>query len=141
MPAPVGDPDALASRVVRTALALLGSPYRNGGADPAGFDCSGFTQYVFWQEGTRLPRDTNTQYAVGAAIRRGDQRPGDLIFFTTTTDGPSHVGIAIGDDRFVHAPSSRGVVRIESLEVAYWSRRLVGIRRVTEGDGIQDRLQ
>lgn len=109
---------------------LRGVPYRNGGSDPSGFDCSGFTQYVFAQTGMRLPRETRDQFLVGAPIAPGSQQPGDLIFFTTTARGASHVGIALGGDAFVHAPSSRGIVRVESLAVSYWSRRVIGVRRV-----------
>ncbi len=121
----------LASQLVRHALELRGTPYRNGGSDPGGFDCSGFTQWVFSRVGLRLPRETREQFQVGTAVRTGTQQAGDLIFFTTTERGASHVGIALGDDTFVHAPSSRGVVRVESLSVAYWSTRVVGIRRMT----------
>lgn len=102
----------------------------NGGSDPRGFDCSGFTQYVFNRAGATLPRETRDQFLVGRAVPQGQQRPGDLIFFATTEPGASHVGIALGGDAFVHAPSSRGVVRVEYLTLPYWSRRLVGIRRV-----------
>ena len=112
------------------ALGLRGAPYRNGGSDPRGFDCSGFTQYVFAQAGTVLPREVRDQFLVGILVAPGEQQPGDLIFFTTTAPGASHVGIAIGGDQFVHAPSSRGVVRVESMSLPYWSRRLVGIRRI-----------
>ena len=121
----------LASQLVREALELRGTPYRNGGSDPAGFDCSGFTQWVFSRVGLRLPRETREQFQVGTAVPAGTQQVGDLIFFTTTARGASHVGISLGDDTFVHAPSSRGVVRVESLSVAYWSTRVVGIRRMT----------
>jgi cell wall-associated NlpC family hydrolase len=116
--------------VVETALAFRGTPYRNGGSDPRGFDCSGFTQYVFARFGVRLPRETRGQFAAGAAVAAGAQRPGDLVFFTTTGPGATHVGILIGRSTFVHAPSSRGVVRVESMTLPYWSRRVVGIRRV-----------
>jgi cell wall-associated NlpC family hydrolase len=117
-------------RLMATALALRGAPYRNGGSDPHGFDCSGFTQYVFAQTGTALPREVREQFLVGIPVPLGQQQPGDLIFFTTTTPGASHVGIAVGGEQFVHAPSSRGVVRVESMSLPYWSRRLVGIRRI-----------
>ena len=120
-----------ASQLVHEALELRGTPYRNGGSDPDGFDCSGFTQWVFSRVGLRLPRETREQFQTGTSVPTGTQQAGDLIFFTTTTRGPSHVGIALGDDTFVHAPSSRGVVRVESLSVAYWSKRVVGIRRMT----------
>jgi cell wall-associated NlpC family hydrolase len=113
-----------------TALALRGSPYRNGGGDPSGFDCSGFTQYVFAQYGIALPRDVRAQYRAGKSIRPEELAAGDIVFFTTTEPGPSHVAIAIGGDEFVHAPSSAGVVRVEHLSSSYWSPRFLGARRV-----------
>jgi cell wall-associated NlpC family hydrolase len=136
LPAPAGPEDespevgALSDLVVRTAMELRGVPYRNGGSDLSGFDCSGFTQYVFAQAGRPLPRETREQFTVGIPVSPGEQQPGDLIFFTTTAPGASHVGIALGGDGFVHAPSSRGVVRVESLTLPYWSTRLIGIRRL-----------
>jgi cell wall-associated NlpC family hydrolase len=117
--------------VVQTALDLRGVRYRNGGQDPAGFDCSGFTQYVFAAHGRSLPREVGEQFRLGQSVTLTQLAGGDLIFFTTTARGPSHVAIAIGGDAFVHAPSSTGVVRIEYLSSSYWSKRLVGIRRVT----------
>ena len=113
-----------------TALSLRGAPYRNGGADPNGFDCSGFTQYVFSQHGLSLPREVREQYRVGKTIGPQDLAPGDILFFTTTDPGPSHVAIAIGGDQFVHAPSSAGQVRVERLSASYWATRYVGARRV-----------
>jgi cell wall-associated NlpC family hydrolase len=116
--------------LVGTALSLRGAPYRDGGAGPGGFDCSGFTQYVFAQHGVTLPRGVREQFTIGRNIRPKDLEPGDLIFFTTTDRGASHVGIAVGGDEFVHAPSSAGVVRVERLSSSYWSARFVGVRRV-----------
>ena len=113
-----------------TALSLRGVPYRNGGTDPAGFDCSGFTQYVFGRHGIALPREVKEQFAAGLPIRTDEIAPGDLMFFTTVGPGASHVGIALGGDEFVHAPSSTGVVRVERLSALYWSQRFVGARRV-----------
>jgi cell wall-associated NlpC family hydrolase len=116
--------------LVGTALSLRGTPYRNGGADPQGFDCSGFTQYVFSQHGLALPREVREQYRVGTPVKAEDLAPGDILFFATTEPGPSHVAIAIGGDQFVHAPSSTGVVRVEHLASSYWSPRYLGARRV-----------
>jgi cell wall-associated NlpC family hydrolase len=117
--------------VVTTALTLRGMPYRNGGSQPAdGFDCSGLVQWVFAQHGTPLPRDVRQQFDVGEKIGPNQLLPGDLVFFQTVSRGASHVGIAIGRDEFVHAPSSRGVVRVERLSNTYWSKRWVGARRV-----------
>lgn len=118
------------SPLLRTALELRGTPYRNGGATPAGFDCSGFTQYVFAQHGLSLPRETRDQFRLGVSVEAGALQAGDLVFFTTTAPGASHVGIALNAETFVHAPSSKGVVRVEQLALPYWARRVVGIRRV-----------
>jgi cell wall-associated NlpC family hydrolase len=113
-----------------TALDLRGAPYRSGGGTPTGFDCSGFTQFVFAQHGVALPREVREQFKVGKVVQTDQMAPGDLIFFTTTAPGASHVAIALGGDEFVHAPSSTGVVRVEHLSSRYWSPRLLGIRRV-----------
>jgi cell wall-associated NlpC family hydrolase len=113
-----------------TALAFRGAPYRNGGDDPTGFDCSGFTQYVYAQYGMALPREVRQQYRLGHPVKPEELAPGDLIFFTTVAPGASHVAIAIGGDEFVHAPSASGVVRVERLGSRYWSPRFVGVRRL-----------
>jgi len=139
-PAPVEPalPDAVvgdaapAMPLLSTALALRGIQYRNGGSDMAGFDCSGFVQYVFAQHGLALPREVREQYRVGEKIDRDEVQPGDLVFFETVSDGASHVGIALGHSEFVHAPSSRGVVRVERYTSSYWDKRWVGARRIHE---------
>ena len=120
----------VATSIVGSALDLRGSPYRNGGTDPAGFDCSGFTRYVFGRFGLELPREVEDQFRVGRRVARREIAPGDLVFFSTVARGASHVAIAIGGDQFIHAPSSRGVVRVEHLNSDYWRSRFVGIRRV-----------
>jgi cell wall-associated NlpC family hydrolase len=114
-------------------LGFRGVPYRLGGADPGGFDCSGLVQYVFAQYGIPVPRVVEQQYQVGDTVRSSEIKPGDLIFFNTTRNGrgASHVGIALGPDSFVHAPTSSGVVRIETLGSAYWGARYVGARRIS----------
>jgi len=127
-PAAAGILDGYA--LVGTALSLRGTPYRNGGSDPNGFDCSGFTQYVFAQFGFALPREVREQYHEGKSIEPADLAPGDLVFFSTTDPGVSHVAIVVGGDQFVHAPSSSGVVRVERLSSSYWSPRYVGARRI-----------
>jgi cell wall-associated NlpC family hydrolase len=118
--------------IIDTALHLRGTPYRNGGSTPNGFDCSGFTQWVFAQHGLALPREVKDQFRAGTSINVRSLAPGDLVFFKTTASTASHVGIVLGPDTFVHAPSSRGVVRIEHLTSAYWTERLVGVRRVLQ---------
>ena len=116
---------------VGTALSLRGAPYRNGGVDPSGFDCSGFTQYVFARHGTALPREVREQFVAGKPVDPDDVVAGDLLFFATTSPHATHVGIAIGGDQFVHAPSSTGVVRVERMSAAYWSHRFLAARRIS----------
>jgi peptidoglycan DL-endopeptidase CwlO len=132
-PEPVAVPDvagpALQSALVGTALSLRGTPYRNGGSDPSGFDCSGFVAYVFAQQGFAVPRTVIQQSTVGRSVDRDAIQPGDLLFFRIDTSGPSHVAIAISPSEFVHAPSSSGVVRVEPLGASYWSSRFAGVRR------------
>jgi cell wall-associated NlpC family hydrolase len=131
-PAPAPAPPAAspAPTVVDTALSFRGTPYRNGGSDPKGFDCSGFTQWVFARYGVALPREVADQFKVGRKIKENDLEPGDLVFFHTVSRGASHVGIFVAGDRFVHAPSSKGVVRVESINSSYWAKRYLGARRV-----------
>lgn len=134
-PTPSEKPErsAIASEVITTALALRGTQYRNGGSDPSqGFDCSGLVQWVFAQHGAALPRETREQYQSGRKIDDDEVQPGDLVFFETVSKGPSHVGIALGGGEFVHAPSSRGVVRVENYrKSAYWADRWFGARRIS----------
>jgi cell wall-associated NlpC family hydrolase len=124
-PAPVAP-----TAVVTTAMLYRGVPYRNGGSDPSGFDCSGFVQWVFAQNGIRLPREVREQFDAGKKIDLPQVKAGDLLFFETVSRGASHVGVAIGGDQFVHAPSSTGVVRVERFTSTYWSKRFVGARRI-----------
>lgn len=130
-PALAGAEPAIQPAVIALALSLRGTPYRNGGSDPSGFDCSGFVQWVFAQQGMALPREVRQQYLVGEDIESIDVRPGDLVFFETVSKGASHVGIALGDGTFVHAPNSNGVVRVERYTTGYWADRWIGARRVS----------
>jgi cell wall-associated NlpC family hydrolase len=123
---PAGD----AGGVVGTALALRGVPYLNGGSDPSGFDCSGFVWYVFAHQGIAVPRTVGAQFQAGRPVRARDLQPGDLVFFETGSGPASHVGVVVSGDEFVHAPSSRGEVRVEHLAAPYWSSRFVGARRL-----------
>jgi cell wall-associated NlpC family hydrolase len=130
-------PDLLAPydgrAIAQFAMGFRGVPYRLGGSDPTGFDCSGLVHYVFAQYGITIPRIVEHQYESGDKIKPRDLRPGDLIFFNTKGrgDGASHVGISIGGDSFVHAPNSTGVVRVETLGSNYWGSRYIGARRIT----------
>ena len=128
--APLPEGEALGYRIAATALEYRGVPYRNGGATPAGFDCSGFVRYVLARYGREMPRQTREQFTAGVRVSRDKLRAGDLVFFSTVAPGASHVGIALDDDEFVHAPNSRGVVRVERLTTEYWRTRFVGARRV-----------
>jgi cell wall-associated NlpC family hydrolase len=119
-------------------MMLRGIPYRNGGSDPSGFDCSGFVQWVFGQNGVHLPREVRKQYDEGRKIDLRDVQAGDLVFFETVSHGASHVGLAIGGDQFVHAPSSTGVVRVERFTANYWAMRFVGARRVASDNDNTD---
>ncbi len=142
-PADAADPAAAPASEVRamtlapgyalagTALLYQGVPYRNGGSDPAnGFDCSGLVWFVYAQHGRQVPRTVAELFRAGEAVDPADLQPGDLVFFATAGRGASHVGIALGGDRFVHAPSSSGEVRVERLAADYWATRFVGIRRM-----------
>ena len=101
---------------------------------PDAFDCSGFVQFVFKQVGVNVPRSVREQLSAGAAVEDGDLRAGDLVFFSIDHEVVTHVGIAMGGDLFIHAPSSRGVVRTERLSGSYWLSRFAGARRVIEED-------
>lgn len=118
------------------ALAHLGVPYRYGGDDPTrGFDCSGLVRYVFLDAlGLALPRRSHEIVRSGFAVERERLQPGDLVFFNTLGRAFSHVGIYVGDGRFVHAPARRGQVRVDGLDDPYWAARFNGARRVALGD-------
>lgn len=122
----------LASNVVADALALRGTPYRLGGDRPSvGFDCSGLVQYVFLEHHVAVPRTVAEQFHAGTKIPEEHIAAGDLLFFTTSPGGPSHVGIALNGSTFVHAPGSGSVVRVERFDTPYWSSRFAGVRRIS----------
>ncbi|WP_274572317.1 C40 family peptidase [Neisseria leonii] len=122
------DTDAL----IFGAVGLVGVTYRLGGTSPAkGFDCSGLMQYIFGRTmQVSLPRTSAEQAKVGVAVARGDLQPGDMVFFNTAGRRISHVGLYIGNNRFVHAPRTGKSVEIVSLGNPYWSKRYVTARRV-----------
>ena len=115
------------SELTDHALSLVGVPYVFGGTSRSGFDCSGYTQYVFKGSGTYLPRTASEQFNVGSSVKRDQLQSGDLVFFTTYAPGASHVGIYIGGGRFVHASNSG--VRVTSLSDSYYAGRYIGARR------------
>jgi cell wall-associated NlpC family hydrolase len=122
------------SELVVRAIGLIGIRYRYGGNAPeSGLDCSGLVRYLYkavW--GTDLPRTAQEISRVGEKVDVRDLKPGDLVFYDTLRRRFSHVGIYLGDDKFIHAPSTGGEVRIESMDIAYWKRRFNGARRIVE---------
>ncbi len=118
-----------ADKIIATAKKYIGVPYVWGGTTPAGFDCSGFVQYVFRQHGITLPRTSAQQYTAGKSVSKSNLKPGDLVFFATNYTKVNHLGIYIGNGQFIHASSSKGVI-ISSLSNSYWSPRYYGARRV-----------
>ncbi|MEO7242590.1 MAG: C40 family peptidase [Variovorax sp.] len=124
-----------AADLVGNALEAIGVPYRSGGSSAeSGFDCSGFVRAMFDETvGLMLPRRAEEQAAATTKIDRGELKPGDLVFFNTMRRAFSHVGIYLGDNKFIHAPRSGGRVRVEDMSIAYWQRRFNGARRVEAG--------
>lgn len=120
------------SEALLQALLSLGIEYRNGGRAPnQGFDCSGLVAHVFREAyGIQLPHNARAQSEFGVPVSVSQLEPGDLLFYNTLNRPFSHVGIYLGDDRFVHAPKSGSSVRVESLRTSYWSSRFDGARRI-----------
>jgi peptidoglycan endopeptidase LytF len=119
------------SDIVRTAYAYRGTPYRYGGSSRNGFDCSGFTSYLYGRKGVSLPHSARAQFETGKKVDRAHMKPGDLVFFHTVTSGISHVGMYVGNGNFVHASSRRqGGVRVDSLSEGYYRQAFRGARRV-----------
>jgi cell wall-associated NlpC family hydrolase len=132
--------DVAAGEVPLYAVSLVGSPYRLGGTSPeSGLDCSGFVGHVFREAaGITLPRDSRAISEAAEPLAREELQPGDLVFFNTLNRPFSHVGIYLGDDRFVHASSSRtGSVVVSRLNDRYWRERFDGARRVAAGGGVE----
>jgi cell wall-associated NlpC family hydrolase len=121
---------------VSYALSLQGIPYRYGKGSPGeGFDCSGFVKHVYGRHGVLLPRTVREMAQTLPAVGKEARRPGDLLFFNTSGRSFSHVGIYLGEDAFVHAPSSQtGRVMVSSLKRPFWWRRFLGVRRPEVGE-------
>ena len=127
-----------ASELVIQAMGLLGVPYKRGGiSEEKGFDCSGFVRHMFEKSvGLVLPRRAEDQAKVTEEINRSELKPGDLVFFNTMKRTFSHVGIYVGDGKFIHAPRPGKSVRVDDMREAYWQKRFNGARRV-QSDKLQ----
>jgi cell wall-associated NlpC family hydrolase len=121
-----------AQEILINALSLTGIKYKYGGSSPeTGFDCSGFVRYVFQQAADlTLPHGARALSRLGQSVPADQLRPGDLVFFNTLRSAFSHVGIYLGDNRFIHAPSSGGAIHVVSMDDAYWAKRFNGARRI-----------
>ncbi|MBQ3054239.1 MAG: C40 family peptidase [Clostridia bacterium] len=122
---------SLAQRSVDIAARYLGTPYVYGGAKPTGFDCSGFTMYVYSQLGISLPRSSSAQAGCGVPVDKSQLVPGDLLFFNTSGAGVSHVGLYAGNGQFIHSPLPGRSVCYDSLDTGYYTRTYMFARRVT----------
>jgi len=125
-------PATIADQAVHDALALRGAPYVYGGSTPAGFDCSGFTSYVYGKLGIKLAHSSYDQWTAGQHIPRRDLEPGDLVFF----DGLGHVGIYIGDGKFVHAPHTGTVVSVDRMSGSWYGAEYDGAVRPRGSQGL-----
>lgn len=119
-----------ADTIIKTAKKYAGVPYVWGGVSPSGFDCSGFTHYVFLQNDITIPRVSKDQYNAGVWVNKSALKPSDLVFFTTYEPGPSHVGIYLGNNQFIHASSGAGKITISDLNNVYYSQHYIGAKRV-----------
>jgi cell wall-associated NlpC family hydrolase len=135
-PAPTVAAPEPRDELVQQALAAVGVSYRRGGDSPeTGFDCSGLVVHVYKEAlGISLPHNTLAQSRLGRRIDASELRPGDLVFYNTRHRKYSHVGLYLGDGRFVHAPRPGAAVRVERMSVGYWSRRFDGARRIDPQD-------
>jgi len=122
--------ESIKDRLLRVAQRMLAVPYRFGGTTLWGLDCSGFVQKTFAFLNLDLPRSAREQFREGAKVAKADLSPGDLVFFRTYANYPSHVGIYLGDNRFVHASSREKKVTVESLDTPYYVKRYIGAKRL-----------
>jgi murein DD-endopeptidase len=129
IPLPSTEPD-YAAQAAEIALSMLGRPYKRGGNSPRGFDCSGLVQFSYNKLGLSVPRDTRGLLGASSVVEPSEMRVGDLLFFHVEGKRNSHVAIYLGAERFVHAPSSGGEVRIESLALPYWAKHFASARRI-----------
>lgn len=137
-PSTTPDNPEAANSVLMRAISLVGTPYRYGGNTPdSGFDCSGLVRYVVQRAANvNLPRTTEQMGQRGSSLDRSQVASGDLVFFNTTGRANSHVGIYVGQNRFVHAPATGGTVRLEDMGKSYWASRYNGARRVVAASNL-----
>lgn len=131
---------ATKQQLTQTAQQYLGAPYVYGGTTTRGFDCSGYTQKVFSDLGIKLNRTSRDQFAQGTAVSKSNLQAGDLVFFNTSGRGVSHVGIYIGNNKFIHSSTSKGVI-ISSLSERYWAPRYIGAKRVANFEVAQPQVK
>lgn len=124
------DADTTGAEIAIRAIALVGIPYRYGGADLDGFDCSGLVYFIHQQLGIGVPRTAADQQRAARQIARTRIAPGDLLFFHTRGRGVSHVGIYVGENRFVHAPQSGRLIELRTIDDGYYGPRLVSVGRL-----------
>ena len=120
----------VASKAIAYAKQMLGKPYMYAGETPSGFDCSGLVKYSYGRAGVSLPRDTKAQRRMSVLVSMRSLREGDLLFFDQEGRKTSHVGMYLGNGRFIHAPSSGGKVRTDSLSAEFWKKHLIEARRI-----------
>ncbi|OIQ95276.1 murein DD-endopeptidase MepH precursor [mine drainage metagenome] len=122
------------SEVLIKALSLTGTQYKYGGTSPeTGFDCSGFVRYVFKQASSlTLPHSALAISQIGKSVPKSELQPGDLVFFKTLKTTFSHVGIYLGNNRFIHSPSKGGQVRVENMQEGYWAKHFNGGQRIEQ---------
>lgn len=120
---PTPDHLELRQHIVETALGQLGRPYRYGGRDPDGFDCSGLVQFAYSEAGVIVPRDTRSQREAGKTLSLSQAQPGDLLFYRFENSGGLHVGLYLGDGRMIHAPASGRQVGLVEVESPVWKKR------------------
>lgn len=130
-----------ASDMLTQAMGLLGVPYKKGGTSvETGFDCSGFVRHLYEKSfGRLLPRRADEQAKATETIDRSELKPGDLVFFNTMKRAFSHVGVYVGDGKFIHAPRAGKSIRVDDMREAYWQKRFNGARRVQAEDGPEHR--
>ena len=126
--------NTIAQEVLMSAMSLEGIKYKYGGSSPeTGFDCSGFVNYVYKKAANvKLPRTTRGISRYGQSISKHELEPGDLVFFNTMRKAFSHVGIYVGDGKFIHSPRTGSYVRVESMQTSYWKKRFNGAKRLDQ---------